>query len=177
MNNIMMDIETLDTRHTAQVMSIGLARFDETGVKSAMYWVLQREDQEEMGRTVSESTIKWWAEQKADAQQVITDYNENPIETHHSLLLIKDWMGAKPIVWGNGADFDNAIVASLYATFETEVPWSHKHSRCYRTLAALCPPTVIDHLPPKAGTHHHALDDALYQATCAVRMLKFIRGT
>ena len=176
MNNIMMDIETLDTRHTALVLSIGLARFDKTGVKSAMYFVMQHEDQEEMGRTISEATVAWWNKQSDTAKQVITDCRENPIETHHSLLLVKDWMGVDPIVWGNGADFDNAIVASLYHDFETEVPWKHWNSRCYRTLKNLCPQTVIDHMPARRGTHHNALDDAIYQAECAIQLLKFIQG-
>jgi exodeoxyribonuclease VIII len=71
-------------------------------------------------------------------------------------------------VWGNGSDFDNAILSCCYGATGREVPWDFWHNRCYRTLKALRPgPKLV-----REGTYHNALDDAKSQALHAIELLR-----
>ena len=65
-------------------------------------------------------------------------------------------------LWGNGADFDNTILGSLYDAFGLRKPWSYSRNRCYRTMKNI----GIGPRRPQAreGIYHNALDDAITQA-------------
>ena len=71
-------------------------------------------------------------------------------------------------VWGNGADFDNPILAAAYRRLNMPLPWGAYAGRCYRTLKSLRPDIRLE----RQGTHHNALDDAVSQAEHAVRLLR-----
>ena len=42
--------------------------------------------------------------------------------------------GEEAKLWGNGSDFDNVIVGSLFDSFGLVKPWSYGRNRCYRTM-------------------------------------------
>jgi exodeoxyribonuclease VIII len=65
-----------------------------------------------------------------------------------------------PVVWGNGADFDNVILGNAYLAVNKPRPWSFWNNRCYRTVRAMAP--NIDYVRPVIA--HHALHDARAQA-------------
>lgn len=71
------------------------------------------------------------------------------------------------LLWGNGSDFDNVILASAYRSCNLEVPWKFWNNRCYRTVKALRPDIKIH----RSGTYHNALDDAVSQAEHLMRMI------
>jgi hypothetical protein len=75
---------------------------------------------------------------------------------------------AKLKLWGNGASFDNAIVAHCYKAVDMEPPWNFWNDRCYRTLKALACPVITQ---ASSGVLHNALDDAKRQADHAQRIL------
>jgi exodeoxyribonuclease VIII len=68
-------------------------------------------------------------------------------------------------IWGNGANFDNALLAAMYRAAKMEAPWHYWNDRCYRTIAAMFMKTKVE----RVGTGHNALDDATTQA---LRLLK-----
>lgn len=176
-NQIMLDLETLDTAPTAIVLSIGLCRFDPAaegdGIKDQHYVVLSVGDQEENERTVSESTMAWWEEQSDAAKVVLAQAAEAEHDVHEKLLRVAEWMGTNPVLWGNGSDFDNVILASLFNTYEfSRLPWSFRRNRCFRTLCAMAWQRSIPFQTAREGTHHNALDDAVYQANIAVKILR-----
>jgi len=70
-------------------------------------------------------------------------------------------------VWGNGAAFDNVILASAYRQANITQPWLFWNDRCYRTVKALSPAVTMQ----RNGTHHNALDDAESQARHLIDML------
>jgi hypothetical protein len=79
------------------------------------------------------------------------------------LAEVAAWFKALPDlagVWGFGADFDIAILQSLFRDYGIPPPWPYKLNRCGRTVTALCP----QRRPPRNGMSHNALDDAIYQA-------------
>jgi hypothetical protein len=160
---VMIDIETLDTRESAVVLSIGAVAFDPRGnsvPEVTLHLHLDPEIQVRWGRTISPSTVLWWMKQDDAAREGITSaYLENPngaIQELHQLIKDVNAVG----VWGNGAMFDNAILVSLAASAGYPRPWNHKLDRCYRTLKGVA---NVD-FPVFEGVEHNALHDAVFQA-------------
>ena len=63
-------------------------------------------------------------------------------------------------IWGNGAAFDNVVLASAFRATGMQVPWAFWNDRCYRTVKSLFSNVKLK----RSGTHHNALDDAVTQA-------------
>ncbi len=78
-----------------------------------------------------------------------------------------DSLGEEPKVWGNGAAFDNVILAQAYRRAGLSVPWPYWNDRCYRTVKAMRPDVRMD----RTGTHHNAIDDATSQARHLIALL------
>ena len=175
MNHVMVDLETLGTRPGCVVLSIGAVRFDPlrdiSGSPTFFYGVLSSKEQETRGLEIDAETKAWWGRQSEEAQAVLkisTSDNAQPvIETlteFANFLLSAD---EAPRLWGNGSDFDNAILAELYHRFKLPVPWKFYHNRCYRTLKSFAPAVKLE----RQGTYHNALDDAMSQAEHALKIL------
>ena len=65
------DLETIDTSPSATVLSLGAIKFnplDDSEPHSELYLKIDIDQQDRLGRTVSDSTIEWWGKQ--DAKQV-----------------------------------------------------------------------------------------------------------
>lgn len=155
------DLETLSLHPTAVVLSIGLAAFTLSGgiVKQA-YWTLEQPTQKAHGRHVDPRTLDWWQRQSKEAREVFLEPGK---DTASVLLEVAAWFKALPDlagVWGFGADFDIAILQSLYRDYGIPVPWPYKLNRCGRTVTAISP----QRRPQRGGTYHNAVDDAVYQA-------------
>jgi len=75
------------------------------------------------------------------------------------------------VVWGNGASFDNAILANAYHKTHLDLPWQYYNNRCYRTIKNCYPNIKLS----RAGTLHKALDDAKSQAMHLIEIFKNIK--
>lgn len=180
--NIMLDIETTGTKPGCRILSIGLVHFTESGIKGSAYILPSIEDQSGVDES---STLEWWKTQSADARRVFSDNiidgvsvkdAANEMKEFIDECIIKHMTGSpvrdKPSVriWGNGATFDNAILAKMfYENGVDDIPWSTFGDRCYRTLTK-----TLNIVVPKGarGTAHNALDDAVYQANVLIETLK-----
>ena len=169
--HMMVDIETLDTEVTAVVLSIGMVIYDPLTITRdsldscpTLYYPLDIQPQLERGRTIGGDTVVWWSRQSAEARGVFTE--QPRVSPIYVLSEIVNTLSRYQVqhVWGNGVDFDNAIISSLAKSFGAIKPLNYKHNRCFRTLKAM----LKQHIPEEAtvpmGTHHNALDDAVYQA-------------
>lgn len=176
MKHCMLDLETLGTRPGCIVLSIGAVMWDNTGVGEGFYCVLSVEDQEKYDLVCSHDTMRWWEKQTPEARKVLDDAQNLATSRVLSIGLqeFSDWwtMQGAQCIWGNGADFDQPILAALYDAANMPLPWKFFNSRCYRTLKGL----ISVPAPERKGTHHNALDDAMYQAMHAVAMFKALRG-
>jgi hypothetical protein len=76
---------------------------------------------------------------------------------------------SKVRVWGNGADFDNAIVTEALRVTGRPPAWDHWNSRCFRTLKNLRRDVEA---PARIGVLHNALNDAQTQAAHAIKILQ-----
>ena len=173
MKHIMLDLETLDTASSAVVISIGAVAFDpETSALGDKFYVEMTEDiaaQQARGRTISGDTVRWWMQQDVLAKRVFSVPPPDGVErvnTFEALarfsLFVAANGGRDVELWGNGADFDNTILGSLYDAFGFRKPWSYSRNRCYRTMKNI----GIGPRRPQAreGIYHNALDDAITQA-------------
>lgn len=172
----MLDIETLDTQASTIVVSIGVVAFDPInfGIRGSYYTVLEMGEQKYRGRTESEDTKAWWTAQPEDACAVFTAPRE---EVEAALTTLAAFLEGTSGVWGNGADFDNVILGSLFRTFGMKAPWSFGKNRCFRTVKNILMPDDYKR-PERIGVHHNALDDAASQlfeleAICRALNIRF----
>lgn len=161
MQHIMLDLETLGTAVDSVILSIGAVKFDpetESPLGEKFCLTLSIQSNLDAGRTVSGDTIKWWMGQDAEARAVFSAPCVSLNEALTSFVQFFDHDNYQ--VWGNGASFDNAIMAHALDSMGWKTPWKFYNDRCYRTLKAM--PGV-----PKMSAFvgkHNALTDACAQA-------------
>jgi hypothetical protein len=173
--DVMIDLETLGRRPGCAILSIGAVEFSSAGLGRELYVVVSRKDQALFDLTLHEDpdTLKWWASQTEAARQVLTDAEKDTaVSLSKALLQLNTFLspiGYKRVkVWGNGADFDNAILSCLYGAVGAIPPWDFWNNRCYRTLKNLVPGPKLR----REGTYHNALDDAKSQALHAIELMR-----
>lgn len=181
--NIAIDLETLSTSPAAVILSIGAVAIDQdTGVKHKFYSPCSRASQ--AGRKIDMSTLDWWSKQSAEARTAL-DQAEAPDCTSlfDALTALTNWIGAlgedhDVYVWGNGANFDVAILEHAYKERSDFVPWNFRKVRDMRTLYQITLLFGLDikGTAPRVGVHHNALDDAEFQADVVDRSLHLMRA-
>lgn len=160
MTHVMLDLETLSTRHDAMILSIGAVKFDASNVLDRFEVTINPESSERYGRHISASTTMWWMDgERTPAREHLLDAPK--VDLPDALYGFAEWFGSESLpVWGNAATFDNAILRSAYAAIGEEEPWKFWDDRCYRTVKNLAPEIKLK----RVGTYHKAVDDADSQA-------------
>lgn len=170
MRAIMIDLETMGTRPYSAITAIGAVVFDlhDMQLKKEFYSVVNLQSCLESQMTVDGGTVEWWMKQSDEARLVISG---GGISLRDALEEFQHIFHLEPSleVWGNGADFDNVLLACAYERAGMKVPWKFYNNRCYRTVKSFVPQIRIDRA---GGTHHNALDDARAQALHLMRILE-----
>lgn len=176
--DVMVDIETLGQGPGCKILSIGAVAFnsDAKTIGPEFYQVFNTMNQGSYGLKTEKETVEWWAKQSEEARKVITQAEEGGEPLRDGLLKFSGWLSQfdrkRLCIWGNGADFDNAILQYVYKVVPVEVPWDFWNNRCFRTLSRefedYCPK------PDRKNVYHNALDDARYQAQWANEILNRI---
>lgn len=182
MIDCMVDLETLGQRPGCVVLSIGAIFFDpKTGkLGPKFYKVVRTQSCLKAGLTTDQGTLDWWAGQPEPARQVVDQAQQKrgTLELSDALSKFGEFLqkqaGGHVRVWGNGSDFDNAILAVAYHAVDLELPWKFWNNRCFRTLKSLSAAKGIK--MGREGTYHNALDDALTQAKYAIEIYKVLNG-
>ena len=166
----MLDLETLGNRPGSVIVSVGAARFGDDSILGTFYEVVDASSCTDIGLRMDTDTVMWWMKQNSHARKALCAPGA-PIKT--VLARFSAWcMDADAEVWGNGADFDCAVMSEAYAAAGMPRPWKYYNSRCYRTLKSL----ARDLKPEKEGVRHNALDDAITQAKHAMAILGRMGG-
>ena len=170
MQDVMIDLETLDTRSTAVILSIGAVRFGPEEIGPTFHQAITIESNLDVGRTVSGSTLMWWLDQDALARKAVINAVRQPLSD--VLNQLSKFIKPTDKVWGNGASFDNSIIANAYQCVGLPLPWQYWNDRCFRTMKA-----TYNHAPkpPFVGTEHDALDDAVNQAEHLQEIWRYIK--
>lgn len=171
MRDVMVDLETLGTLPGSVILSIGAVAFDEfeTGANPhhAFYTAIKRDSCEQLGLTVDAGTLAWWEKQDEQARKVLTD--PNAVDLKMALLFFNQWLDNYDDdvrIWGNGADFDNPLLACAWRAAGLKPKYKFWNERCYRTVKNQYPDIALT----RSGTYHNALDDARSQAEHLVQI-------
>lgn len=180
MEHVEVDLETLSNTPGGVILSIGAVFFDpDTGDLGPQYYaVVNTESCKRHGLHVKKATCDWWASQTPEACQVLVDAaSPQSLSLEWVLDEFGKWLNTfddikKVKMWSNGGDFDLAFLSAAYHAIGREVPWNFWNNRCHRTLKNTAREFYALEMPPQDGTAHNALDDAIWQAKCAIIMLK-----
>lgn len=169
--NVMLDLETLGTRPGYGILSIGACTFD---LKHKFYDRISPDDARSHFKE-NIDTLRWWSRQVSVVREEAFGGTKPTVEV---LCSFRDWFWSlnsgdikNTFIWGNGASFDISILEHVYEELGISLPWTSKNGRCYRTLKKLLPHVTAE---PRAGNHHHALDDAIHQAKHASVLLQVL---
>ncbi|MOA42414.1 hypothetical protein D3C78_1644610 [compost metagenome] len=83
-------------------------------------------------------------------------------------------------VWGNGASFDNAILAAVYRKHAQKLPWRFRNDRDVRTIVELA--KCLKNIDVRASFSinatdaHHALRDAKFQVAYVSAAFRALAG-
>lgn len=178
MKHVMVDLETLGRRAGCSVLSIGAVAFDaETGLGEEFYTVVSMKSCEKAGLHTDPDTLNWWEKQSEQAREVLKlakgkDGKGLAIALGDFNDFLRQFSGVR--VWGNGSDFDNAILVNCYAAVGMSQGWEFWNSRCFRTLKALGKEKKVTEVK-RHGVYHNALDDAKTQALHAVEIMRKLK--
>ncbi len=175
MYEMMFDLETLDTKPSAVVLSIGAVIWETMYNEEAqiLFWdsrarfmrVLDMDDQFVSGRTVSQSTILWWQRQDPTARAEAF----NPVRRPVYEVLNDFYAFAKDYdinaFWASPATFDFPIWEDLARTFGNSVPWTYREKYDVRTVVREAGFSVHSHQPTPSvfGVAHTPVFDCELQ--------------
>ena len=202
MKHIMLDLETFGTGSYSMIVSLGAVHFDPKlmKIKNEFYVTIDPIASGKAGFPVDMSTICWWLDParrpawddylrsvhfEPDAALMgfsqwidsLFDLNQDP--TAHDDIKVGDRQTFEPrkhvYMWGNGAGFDNVLLANAYQRMNIPQPWDHWNDRCFRTMKSLVGRTpdgetgistlrAASLKPAYEGNQHNALIDARQQA-------------
>lgn len=159
----MIDLETLDVTPTATVLSLGAVKFDpfsDSEPYGELYLKISIDDQDQLGRSVSDATIKWWSNQNSDIMEEAFD-QEGAVTVEQALKQLNKWVVGVDEIWGHGYGFDITILENMYKSINKPIPWQFWQISDSRTLVKRMPEDPRKKIQTDL---HNALADAYYQA-------------
>ena len=167
--DVMVDLETTGTKTGCCILSIGACTFDE---KEKFYAKILHSSCLEANLADSIGTMNWWGKQSPKARMEAFSGTTPLLEVlggFADFLRRLESQYGQVFIWGNGADFDLPILGVAYSAVGMENPWKPFNGRCYRTLKNLHKDIKADEF---IGEKHNALDDAVFQARHALKILR-----
>lgn len=161
MKHVMVDLETLGLTPNSVILSIGAVKFDpRTGeIGGGFERKIDIGSSIARGFTINVDTLQWWSNQSLDARTATFDGGK--VRIPDALASFSEFFGDSVYIWGNGADFDIAMLKTAYERLGADTPWNYKNTRCYRTMMSeFGEPS--DYVKPTLA--HRALPDAISQA-------------
>ena len=159
----MIDLETLDTTPGCVILSLGAVKFRPNSDEEPfdeLYFRLNVDQQLAKGRTISDSTLAWWAKQDPKIQEEAFS-DENRIDVEEVVNRLHRWVFGANVVWGHGYGFDITILEDLFRMYNKSIPWNFWQVRDSRTLFSILPE---DPRKSMQTDLHNALADAYFQA-------------
>lgn len=164
----MVDLETMSSQSNAAIVSIGACKFSvENGIEDKFYMVSSLSSSIAHNMHADGNTIMWWMQQSDEARNAL----KGGVDIVDVLRAFHNWYDSSSdaLLWGNGATFDNVVLANAYKSINMPKPWSYKQDACYRTMKNMFADVPF---PERVGTHHNALDDAINQANHLIEIFK-----
>jgi hypothetical protein len=160
--HVMVDIETLGLSVDTKIISIGAVTFNEIGITSEYYAPISSSDASQGNRSVTQSTIDFWAKQTIPRPDLNTENTLPTVLENFARWLPKE----KYLIWANGITFDISILSHAYGD---NPPWKYNAMRDARTLFNIVPEAST--YKPINKELHNALEDAKFQAEWVRRII------
>lgn len=175
MRHLMIDIETLDTSRKAVVLSYAHIVFcPKTGTEFAHHMTtLPIQYQLDYGRTISESTLRFWLDQKPEIlkEQMLHAEDWNIVK----LRSVLDYeIDSCDCVWANSPTFDLIILEDLFACYGEKLPAYFRKQRDVRTVRGTLP--AMWEVKKTAWTTHSPIADCRSQIEDVVEFYKLNPG-
>lgn len=156
----MVDMETMAVSPNAVVLSLGAVHFDpkDQGYTDSIYFRIDLDDQDKLGREIDPNTIDWWAKQDPKIMEEAFS-PDNRISLVEAMDRFHKFAWGCTAFWSHGATFDLVILENIYRQLNKPLPWNYWQLRDTRTLFDL----GWDPEMPK-GNKHDALQDAIRQS-------------
>jgi FAD/FMN-containing dehydrogenase len=172
--HVFLDWETLGLTADCKVLSLGAAAVSGLATDSWQWDMFYRNIQtlSQTSRRQAGATYTWWQKQWAEkpALQIAMQEDTLPLDT--VLKEFIEWLATLQgpyYLWGNGADFDLAILNHAMVQSRLILPAHHyTKQRCFRQLRSMYPSIKA---PAFYGMPHHAGDDATHEARWFVKIL------
>lgn len=170
---MMFDLETLDVKSSAAVLSYGAVVWEQhVSPTQGISWhivdkiqrVIRLDSQLARNRTVGESTLLWWMQQNRTAQDEAFSSNRLPVmDCMHDLCAFATKWDTNAY-WASPATFDFPIWESLAAEFHSAVPWTYRQKYDVRTVVREVGYSVDSHVYKVGrGTAHTPVFDCEMQ--------------
>lgn len=182
----MLDIETLGTKPGSTILSIGACQFSfETGLIGETFEIaISARSCVKAGLTTDIETFMWWLEQSKEAQNSFLDRTKFPLSValeEFSKFVINTRTNTprgEIGVWGNDNTFDLVLTEHAFDACKKTVPWNYWESRSVRTLVFTAEQmTEFSKVEcRRTGTHHSAVDDAVFQAEYCIKAWNLINA-
>lgn len=156
----MVDMETMAVTPDAVILTLGAVHFNPygNGIGEKLYFRVNIDDQDVLGRTVDPSTLEWWGKQDpAIMEEAFSEKDRIPLVEAMDKFHKFAW-GCSHF-WSHGATFDLVMLENIYRQIKKPLPWNYWQLRDTRTLFDL----GYDPDMP-TGSKHDALQDAIRQA-------------
>lgn len=182
--HVMLDLETLGTAPGSAIIAIGAAAFDlyapdgrGRGLETISLQPITLRSNLAVGLATDTPTLEWWARQEEAPRRVFEEATRG--EGAHVVTALLDfsawWAYVEgEAVWGNGSEFDVALLGAAYHACGLDVPWPYSAARCFRTIKK-----ELGHLAPEpafVGVRHYALNDAVHQARWLRHIMRAVRA-
>jgi len=156
----MIDLETLATGPNAVVLTLGAVKFNPwgQGYSDKIYFRIDLDDQDALGREVDPNTLDWWSKQDPAIMEEAF-HPDDRIPLKEAVDRFHKFAWGCDQFWSHGATFDLVIMENLYKQLEKPLPWNFWQLRCTRTIFDL----GWDPDMPK-NSKHNALEDAIRQS-------------
>lgn len=180
MRDIIIDAETLDTKDTAVIPSIGARLCNlETGEMGEGFHVnLDVQAQIDAGYTISASTLAFWLNQQQAARSYLIDIMDRKVplvsrQVGFSMLhqFISSVKNAN--VWGNGISFDLGLCIREWGP--DNLPWEFWNEQDVRSIVSFGRRVFGVQFKKEVqfeGTAHNPLDDATHEAQYLMEYFK-----
>lgn len=169
--NVMCDLETTGKRSGCCILSVGLVFIVEGMIVDTYYEKISHNESKMAGFNDDQDTLAWWNKQRTDIQLEAFSGLRSPRSVLQSISnKMKEFGSTRDIhLWGNGSDFDNAILAGAYEWLGIPQPWHYTNNSCYRTWKNS---VAIPYQKPVDA--HNALEDAIAQARHLLHIHEFV---
>jgi hypothetical protein len=168
----MVDLETLGTGVNACIIQIGACHFAIDGSVARTFKTgVDAEDCVANGAVIDAATVYWWLMQSDKARASI---RETAVRTElDALNALNDFLSEADEIWSH-ATFDFVIICEALKRRKIKPKFNYKAARDIRTLMSFSP--LIKTTSVREGTHHDALDDAVYQAKYCAEVLTALKA-